>query len=173
MARTKLKHSQLLSDVHSFGSDSFAPVRKVVRKTSLTKSQTVQEAMLKPGMDPDKLKPFTGKPPVMREKGAAVGTKVLVKGRQAVKAAPLPDAGDVPVSAALRHEHLKRAIVAHAAAHDDFNSPISEPMLNRVLSLAKSGRLSDDQARRTVEHHSKGLALPTDVMRAVASYRGN
>ncbi|SOE59178.1 hypothetical protein SAMN05414139_01487 [Burkholderia sp. D7] len=167
MARPKLKHAQLLSDLKSFGSDSFEPVRKVVRKTSLTKSQTVQEAMLKAGIDPEKLKPFTGKPPVMREKGATVGTKALVKGRQAVKAAPLPDAGDVGVPAALRHEHLKRAIVAHAAAHDDFNSPISEPMLNRVLKMAKAGQLTDDQARRTVEYHSKGLSLPTDVMHAI------
>jgi hypothetical protein len=44
-------------------------------------------------------------------------------------------------------------------------------MLHRVLQMAKAGRLTDDQARRTVEHHSKGLALPTDVMRAISSER--
>jgi hypothetical protein len=165
MASIKLKYGQLLKDLQAFGSDSFEPVRKVVRKSTLTKSQTVQEAMLKAGLDPEKLKPFTGKTTI-REK-TNVGDKVLVKGKQAVKAAPLPDIEDAGVPAVLRHEHLKRAIVAHAAAHEDPNGPISEAVLNRVLKRAKAGQLSDDQARRTVEHHSKGLALPTDVIRAI------
>src|ERR1700692_3499026 len=78
----------LLRDLQSFGLDSFEPVRKVVRKTStLKKSQTVQEAMLKAGLDPQKLRPFTGKPPVMREQGTTVG-QVLVKGKQAIQADP-------------------------------------------------------------------------------------
>jgi len=157
---------ELVNDLHREAVKKGMAVKKGVRKSTLTKSQTVQEAMLKAGLNPGELKPFTGKPPVMREKGATVGTKVLVKGREAKKA-PLPDIEDAGVPAVLRHEHLKRAIVAHAAAHEDPNGPISEAMLNRVLKRAKAGQLSDDQARRTVEHHSKGLALPTDVMRAI------
>jgi hypothetical protein len=82
------------------------------------------------------------------------------------KPAGMPNVGDTPEPAILRHEALKQA-----AAHDDLNSPISEQMLHRVLKMAKAGQLRDEQARRTVEHHSKGLALPTDVMHAVASYR--
>lgn len=124
--------------------------KNVVRPT-ITKSMTVREVMAKAGLDPDKVKPFTGKKPA--------------------KPAALPDTDSVPVPAKLRHEVLKQAIVEHAAAHDNLNSPISEQMLNCVLKMAKVGQLTDDQARRTVEHHSKGLALPTDVMRAVASYR--
>ncbi|MFM0385867.1 hypothetical protein [Paraburkholderia dipogonis] len=88
-----------------------------------------------------------------------------------IMASKLANADDAPEPATLRHEALKQAIVAHAVAHDDLNSPISEQMLNRVLKMAKAGHISDDQARRTVEHHSKGLALPTDVMRAIASNR--
>lgn len=71
------------------------------------------------------------------------------------------------VPTVLRHEHWKRAIVRHAAAHDDLDSPISEAMLNRVLKMQRAGQLTSDQARRTVEYHSKGLALPSDVMHAI------
>ena len=110
-------------------------------------TKTIREVMAKAGLDADKVKPFTGKKPA--------------------KPAALPNADDAPEPAKLRHEALKQAIVAHAASHDDLNSPISEPMLNRVLKMAKAGQLTNDQARRTVEYHSKGLALPTDVMRAI------
>jgi hypothetical protein len=71
------------------------------------------------------------------------------------------------VPTVLRHEHLKRAIVLHAAAHDDLDSPICEAMLNRVLKMQKAGKLTSDQPRRTVEYHSKGLALPSDVIHAI------
>lgn len=113
-------------------------------QSTLTKSMTVREVMAKAGLDADKVKPFTGKRPI--------------------EPASLPDP---PEPAILRHEALKHAIVAHAAAHDNLNSPISEAMLNRVLNMAKAGQLTNDQARRTVEYHSKGLALPSDVMRAI------
>ncbi|WP_433704448.1 hypothetical protein [Paraburkholderia sacchari] len=121
---------------------------KKVGQSTIKKPLTVREVMAKAGLDADAVKPFTGKKPI--------------------KPADLPDP---PEPTILRHEALKQAIVAHAAAHDNLNSPISEQMLNRVLKMAKAGRLTNDQARRTVEYHSKGLALPTDVMRAVASER--
>ncbi|MDR6504070.1 hypothetical protein J2785_007264 [Burkholderia ambifaria] len=130
--------------------DKTSAAGKVVRARS-TLAKSLPDLMLKAGIDTTKLKPFTRK--------------------KAAKPAALPDTEDVPMPAKLRHEMLKQAIVEHAAAHDNLNSPISEPMLNRVLSMAKTGQLSNDQARRTVEHHSKGLALPTDVMRAIASNR--
>jgi hypothetical protein len=145
---------------------------KKVERAPLTKSMTIHEVMAKAGIDLSAAKPFTGKPPVIHEKGVTVGQKVLIRGKRVMRAA-LPDADDAGVPAVLRHELLKRAIVAHAVANDTLNSPISELMLHRVLRMAKAGQLTDDQARRTVEYHSKGLALPSDVMRAVASNRAN
>ncbi|MFM0060619.1 hypothetical protein PQR64_33850 [Paraburkholderia phytofirmans] len=120
-------------------------------QSTLKKPLTVREVMAKAGLDADEVKPFMGKRPM--------------------NPAALRDMNDASVPTALRNEALKQAIVAHAATHDNLNSPISGPMLHRVLQMAKAGRLTDDQARRTVEHHSKGLALPTDVMRAISSER--
>ncbi|REG61555.1 hypothetical protein B0G80_4408 [Paraburkholderia sp. BL6669N2] len=136
----------LLDELHAASIDKGYSEQK-----PLVKSLTIREVMAKAGIDADKVKPFTGKKPA--------------------KAAALPDANDASTPATSRHEMLKQTIVAHAAAHDDLNSAISEQMLNRVLKMAKAGQLTNDQARRTVEYHSKGLALPTDVMRAIASNR--
>jgi hypothetical protein len=120
--------------------------KKVVKaraSKTLAKSLSVQELLAKAGIDA-KVKPFTGKKP-----------------------ATLPDVDGASTPATLRHEALKHAIVQHAVANENPNSPISEAMLNRVLKMAKAGHLTNDQARRTVEYHSKGLALPTDVMHAI------
>jgi hypothetical protein len=159
------KYGRLLDELDAMPhpiTGEYAPIKRRVDKTSaagkkvratpsgLAKSLSLPELLVKAGIDA-KVKPFTGKKPA--------------------KTAALPDMDDASVPATLRHEVLKQAIVAHAAAHDNLNSPISEPMLHRVLQMAKAGRLTDDQARRTVEYHSKGLALPSDVMRAISSER--
>lgn len=136
----------LLAELHTVSLDKGYSAQK-----PLVKSLTIRQVMAKAGLDIDNVKPFTGKKPA--------------------KPAALPDTKNIPVPSTLRHEMLKQAIVQHAAAHDNLNSPISEPMLHRVLQMAKAGRLTDDQARRTVEHHSKRLALPSDVMRAISSER--
>jgi hypothetical protein len=120
--------------------------KKVVKARSsktLAESLSVPELLVKAGIR-GRLTPFTGKKP-----------------------AALPEVDDASTPATLRHEALKHAIVQHAVANENPNSPISEAMLNRVLKMAKAGHLSNDQARRTVECHSKGLALPTDVMHAI------
>ena len=136
----------LLDELHAASLDKGYADKKA-EQPPLKKPLTVREVMAKAGLSLDDAKPFTGK--------------------RSVKPAALPDTDDVPEPTVLRHEALKQAIVAHAAAHDNLNSPISEAMLNRVLKMAKAGQLTNDQARRTVEYHSKGLALPSDVMRAI------
>ncbi|MGT2471652.1 hypothetical protein [Paraburkholderia terrae] len=161
MTRIKNNFDLLVEDLYQAQQrarrvDKTAPAGKVARSrpTNLGKSRIVDwnAALLKAQADG-----------TLKTVAVKLGTK------KPAKPAALPNMNDASVPTALRHQALKQAIVAHASANDNLNSPISEPMLNRVLKMAKAGQLTNDQARRTVEYHSKGLALPTDVMRAIAS----
>lgn len=141
------RYKQLLREINGFGSDYPSNIDRTSKPGKTARASTL--------VDLDRM---------MAKAQAAVG-KVLVKGKTAMTDKPVAAAPKEHV--ALRHEALKHAIVQHAVANENPNSPISEAMLNRVLKMAKAGHLSDDQARRTVACHSKGLSLPTDVMHAI------
>ncbi|MFP3648428.1 hypothetical protein, partial [Paraburkholderia sp. SIMBA_054] len=65
---------------------------KKTGQSTLTKPMTVRDVMAKAGLDADKVKPFTGKPATIREKGVKVGDRVMVKGKTAMTDKPAPAA---------------------------------------------------------------------------------
>jgi hypothetical protein len=158
----------LLRDLQSFGSDSFEPVRKVVRKTStLKKSQTVQEAMLKAGLDPQKLRPFTGKPPVMREQGTTVGQKVLVKGKQAIQADPGVNA-EPPEHPGIRVAKAISEMRAHARGKD-INGPVTPGQLEACRLLVRTGRMEPWEVDDVERALNDRRALPSHILRKLGS----
>jgi len=169
MARKPLKHAQLLRDLQSFGSDSFEPVRKVVgvRPSRMAKSQTVQEAMLKAGLDPQKLRPFTGKPPVMREQGTTVGQKVLVKGKQAIQTDPGANA-EPPEHTGIRVAKAINEMRAHAMGKD-INGPVTPAQLEACKLLARTGRLEPAEVDDVEAALNDGRALPSHILRKLGS----
>jgi len=156
MARKPLKHEQLLRDLQSFGSDSFEPVRKVVRKKStLTKSE------------PKSLAAFFAKAEAaggrvtIREK-TNVGDAVAVKGKRTVKADP--GANAVPKE----HVGLRvaRAIgeMKARAMGEDLNGPVTEEQLKACHLLARTGQMSQEEVADVEKALSDKRALPTYLL---------
>jgi hypothetical protein len=142
-------------------------VKKVVRKTStLTKSQTVQEAMLKAGLNPGELKPFTGKPATIREKGVKVGDKVLVKGKKAVTDKPVD--AEPKEHTALRVARLLSEMKT-AAMGRELNGKVTEVQLKAAHALAHAGEMSEAEVADVKAAMDDGRALPTYILKKLGS----
>ena len=166
MARIKLKHAQLLSDVKSFGSDSFEPVRKVVRKTSLTKSA------------PGSLASFFAKAEaaggkVTIRETAKVGDPIHVKGKEARNAKPKADPD--PGADAVPREHVglrvARAIgdMKRHAMGQDLNGPVTEQQLQACHLLARTGKMTSEEVADVEKALSDKRALPSYILRKLGS----
>lgn len=141
--------------------------KKVVRPTPITKSMTVREVMAKAGLDADKVKPFTGKPATIGEKGVKVGDHVMVKGKHAMTDKPAPVA-ESKEHTALRVARLLSEMKAHAAGKD-LNGPVTEQQLKACHALSRAGEMSQEEVADVEKAMKDGRALPLYIIKKLGS----
>lgn len=161
---------QLLNEMHLEAVKKGYAVKKVVSKSTLTKSQTVQEAMLKAGLNPGELKPFTGKVTI-REKGAREGDPILAKGKDAVLAKPKAGPGEnaePPEHVGLRVARAIGDMKRHALGAD-LNGPVTEKQFQACHLLARTGKMSMGDVEEVEKALNDGRALPTYILKKLGS----
>ncbi|MCI0146666.1 hypothetical protein KNO81_12285 [Paraburkholderia sediminicola] len=156
----------LLDDLHREAVAKGYAGKKVVRST-ITKSMTVREMMAKAGIDPDTVRPFTGKPATIREKGVKVGDRVMVKGKKAMTDKPAP-AAEPKEHTALRVARLLSEMKT-AAMGRELNGKVTEVQLKAAHALAHAGELSEAEVADVKAAMDVGRALPTYILRKLSN----
>lgn len=155
----------LCDELHREAVKKGMAVKKVVRKSTLTKSA------------PGSLAEFFAKAQAaggkvtIREKGVKTGDKVLVKGKEAVTAKPKADPG----ANAVPKEHVglrvARAIgdmKAHAMG-TDLNGPVTEQQLHACHLLARTGKMTMEEVADVEKALNDKRALPSYILRKLGS----
>ena len=156
----------LLDDLHRESVAKGYSREKVVRPT-ITKSMTLHEVMAKAGIDADKVRPFSGKPATIREKGVRIGDNVTIKGKQVMTDKPVPVA-ESKEHTALRGARLLSEMKAHAVGKD-LNGPVTEQQLKACHALARAGEMSQEEVADVEKAMTDGRALPLYIIKKFGS----
>jgi hypothetical protein len=156
----------LCDDLHRLAVSRGYAGKKVARPT-ITKSMTLYEVMAKAGIDADKVKPFTGKPATIRERGVKVGDKVLVKGKTAATDKPSP-AAETREHTALRGARLLGEMKTHAMG-SDLNGKVTEAQLKACHALARQGELKEEDVEAVKSALDDGRALPLYIIKKLGA----
>ncbi|TAM06393.1 MAG: hypothetical protein EPN70_05985 [Paraburkholderia sp.] len=161
--------SKLLDEISAIP-DADGVIRPLNRGTAGKKAggalTTIRDVMMKAGLDADKVKPFTGRPATIREKGVKVGDKVLVKGKTATTDKPAP--ATPPEHVALRVARAIGEMKQHAQGRD-LNGPVTPKQLAACHALARAGEMSQQEVADVEKALNDKRALPTYLLRKLSN----